>query len=174
MASRASSEAPAPGAPDKIPSLPGLGTTWYKRGAAYWIRRTLTAILWLALLALLYYTFALGIYQGFRTVLPPTVRTVSDWAQVAASPVALVLGWLRQRRDHRKSLLDPPTPGEFRRRKREQAGRNVALTFASRGLVLIAAPIMPAFFGYIIGWFVAYLTVREYPSEVGARRSLQG
>lgn len=28
---------------------------------------------------------------------------------------------------------------------------------------------MPAFVAYLVGWLTAWLTVREYPSEVGAR-----
>lgn len=29
---------------------------------------------------------------------------------------------------------------------------------------------MPAFAAYLVGWLIAWLTVREYPSETGARR----
>ena len=34
-----------------------------------------------------------------------------DGVQAAASVVALVWGWLSQRKGHREALLDPPTPG---------------------------------------------------------------
>jgi 4-amino-4-deoxy-L-arabinose transferase-like glycosyltransferase len=171
--SRASSEAPAAGTPAGIPSLPGLGTTWYARGARYWLRRTSGALLWLAVTALLCY-FALRLYGGFRTELPSTVRTVWDWAQIVASCVAVVLGWVVQRRDHRKKLLDPPTPDQARSGKRRETGRSVGLAVAGRFLVVIAAPVLPAFAAYAVGWLIAAFTVREYPSEVGARRALQG
>ena len=172
MASRASSERAASGAPARIPALPGLGTTWYERGARYWLRRALGAVLWLAVLAFCCY-IALVLYRSFRGDLPPTVRTVWDGAQAAASVVALVWGWLAQRRDHRKKLLHPPAPGEFRAAKRDEVRRSVWLTLAGRVLWLVAAPVLPALAAGAVGWSVAAFTVREYPSEVGARRRLQ-
>ncbi|MGW4975503.1 hypothetical protein [Streptomyces mirabilis] len=39
------SGSPPLGAPAWIPSLPGLGTTWYERGARYWLRRACGAVL---------------------------------------------------------------------------------------------------------------------------------
>ncbi|WP_367320480.1 hypothetical protein [Streptomyces sp. HUAS ZL42] len=173
MASRASSEAPAPGAPVRIPSLPGLGTTWYERGARYWLRRVLGAALWFAVLAFFCY-IALVLYGSFRDTLPPTARTVWDWAQALASCAAVVWGWRVQRRDHRAKLLDPPTPDQARRTKREETRRSVGLTLAGRALFLIAAPVLPAGAAWCVGWVVAAFTVRESASEVGARRALQG
>jgi hypothetical protein len=175
MVSRASSEVPASGTgtPARIPDLKGLGTSWYERGARYWLRRVRMAVFLLALMAFLCFA-AISLYQGFRTVLPPTVRTVWDWAQAAASCVAVVWGWVVQRRRHHKDLLDPPAPDEFRSRKRDETRRAPGLAFAGRGLVVIAAPVMPAFAAFCVGWMVAMLTVREYPSEVGARRALEG
>ncbi|MGW7817769.1 hypothetical protein ACWGLF_06460 [Streptomyces puniciscabiei] len=41
-----------------------------------------------------------------------------------------------------------------------------------RGLVLVLAPVMPVVAAWCVGWFLAYATVREYPSKVGARRRL--
>ncbi|MFF4133880.1 hypothetical protein ACFY1B_20475 [Streptomyces mirabilis] len=105
-----SSGSPPLGAPARIPALPGLGTTWYERGARYWLRRVSGAVLWFAVLAFACY-IALALYQSFRGDLPSDVRRVGDWAQVVVSCVALVL---------------------------------------------------------------AAFTVREYPSEVGARRVLEG
>ncbi|MET9073240.1 hypothetical protein ABZX95_13930 [Streptomyces sp. NPDC004232] len=172
MASRASSDNAVPTAPARIPALPGLGTTWYARGARYWVRRTSGAVLWLAVVAFCCY-IALALYGGFRGALPSTVRTVWDWAQAAASVVALVWGWRVQRRDHHRKLLDPPAPEEFRAAKRDEARRSVWLTLAGRVLWLIAAPVAPACVAWGVGWCVAAFTVREYPSEVGARRWLE-
>ncbi|MGW1754434.1 hypothetical protein [Streptomyces mirabilis] len=173
MASRASSEAPASGTPARIPALPGLGTTWYERGARYWLRRASGAVLWFAVLAFACY-IALVLYQSFRGDLPSGVRTVWDWAQVAASCVALVWGWVVQRRGHRRDLLDPPTPSEARGRKRDRTRRSTGLALAGRILFLIAAPVLPALLAYAVGWVLAAFTVREYPSEVGARRVVEG
>ncbi|KRD16973.1 MULTISPECIES: hypothetical protein [unclassified Streptomyces] len=169
MASRAFSEHAAPTASVRIPALPGLGTTWYQRGARYWLRRFWTAVLLLAVLAFLCFA-SISLYRGFRTVLPPTARTVWDWAQIAASCVAVVWGWLVQRRRHRKDLQDPPDLDEFRARKRDETRRSTGLAFVGRALVVIAAPVMPALAAFSVGWSVGMLTVREYPSEVGARR----
>ncbi|MFI1165209.1 hypothetical protein ACH4UM_16735 [Streptomyces sp. NPDC020801] len=170
--SRASSEASAPGTPAQIPALPGLGTSWYGRGAGYWLRRVRTAVLLLAVMALLCFV-SISLYQGFRTVLPPSARPVADWAQAAASCITLVWGWLVQRRDHHRQLQAPPTPDEFRSRKRAEVRGSVKWGFAGRGLLALAAPVMPAFAAWCVGWSMAMLSVREYPSEVGARRWLQ-
>lgn len=172
MASRASSEGAASTAAVRIPAVQGLGTTWYHRGPRYWLRRLLTAVLWLAVLAFCCY-IALVLYGSFRNDLSPGVRTVWDWAQTAGSVVALVWGWLVQRRDHRRKLLDPPTPDEFRAAKRDEARRSTGRVVAGRVLWLVAAPVMPALAAWAVGWSIGMLTVREYPSEVGARRWLE-
>jgi 4-amino-4-deoxy-L-arabinose transferase-like glycosyltransferase len=172
VASKASSDVPAAGSAIRIPALPGLGTTWYERGARYWLRRALSAFLWLAVLAFFCY-IALRLYQSFRGELPPTVRMVWDWLQVVASCAAVVWGWVVQRRDHRKKLLDPPTPDQAREAKRRGTGRSTGLAVAGRFLLVIAAPVLPAFAAFCAAWTVAAFTVREYPSEVGARRTLQ-
>jgi 4-amino-4-deoxy-L-arabinose transferase-like glycosyltransferase len=163
-----SAQPPAP-----IPALPGLGTTWYERGARYWLRRTFGAVVWFAVLAFFVY-IALVLYGSFRDDLSPTVRTVWDWAQVVASCGTLVWGWQVQRRDHRKKLQDPPTPDQARQNKRNETGRSVWLALAGRLFFVIAAPVMPACAAWCVGWVVAAFTVREYPSEVGARRAMRG
>lgn len=172
MASRASSEAPSAGPPVPVPSLPGLGTTWYRRGTRYWLRRAWTTVVMLLAVGMLCF-MALSFYSGFRGEMPPAVRTVCDVVQVAGSCVTVVRGWLVQRRDHRRKLLDPPTPAEFRRAKRAEVRRSGRFAYAGRGLLVLAAPVLPVFAAWCVGWFAAALTVREYPSEVGARRWLE-
>ncbi|MFG2852953.1 hypothetical protein ACGFZ9_20115 [Streptomyces mirabilis] len=168
-----SSGSPPLGAPARIPSLPGLGTTWYERGVRYWLRRVSGVVLWFALLAFACY-IALALHRSFRGDLPSGVRMVWDWAQVVVSCVALVWGWVVQRRGHRRDLLDPPTPSEARGRRRDRTRRSTGLALAGRILFLIAAPVLPALLAYVVGWVLAAFTVREYPSEVGARRVLEG
>ena len=170
MASRASSRAGVPAA--AIPALPGLGTTWYARGPRYWLRRTLGAALWFAVLAFVCYV-ALRLYGSFRAELPSPVRTVWDGAQVAGSCVALVWGWRTQRRQHRARLQEPPSPSWARAAKRDETRRSPGLAVAGRGLLLVAAPVVPALAAWLAGWVVASFTVREYPSEAGARRALR-
>lgn len=109
MASKASSEAPAPGFSVPVPALPKLGRTWYRRGALYWLCRVRTAVFFLLVVAMFGF-FALSLYSGFRDILPSTARGVWDVVQVVASCVTFVWGWVTQRRSHRKALLDPPPP----------------------------------------------------------------
>ncbi|WP_432030023.1 hypothetical protein [Streptomyces sp. 1222.5] len=172
MASRASSEAPAPGYSVPVPDLPRLGRTWYRRGAPYWLRRARTAVF--AVLAMaLFSLFALGLYEGVRDLLPSTVRVVWDGVQVAASAVALVWGGVAQRRELREALLDPPDPDRVLRARRDHERRVPGRIALGRALVLLAAPVMPAFAAHVVGRLAVWLTVREYPSEVGARRWLE-
>lgn len=172
MPSRTSAHDAALGTPAQIPALPGLGTTWYQRGARYWARRVLAAVLWLIVMAFVCYV-GLQLYGSFRAELPPALRTVWDRVQVVGSCVTLVWGWLVQRRDHHRKLLDPPTPGQARRARLVQAGHSTRLALAGRVLLLIATPVLPAYLAYCVGWLAAAFTVREYPSEVGARRALE-
>ncbi|MFI2203168.1 hypothetical protein ACH47Z_20750 [Streptomyces sp. NPDC020192] len=159
--------------PTDIPSLQGLGTTWYRRGPRYWLRRTFSALFLLTVLAF-FCSIALRLYLGApRSDLPPGPRRIWDMAQVIASCVTLALGWVKQRRDLRRQLLDPPTPDGFRAAKRREAGRARYWSRAGLVLLLLAAPVLPAFAAWCVGWFLASLTVREYPSEVGARRWLE-
>ncbi|MFF1547517.1 hypothetical protein [Streptomyces sp. NPDC058291] len=173
MASRASSDVPGSEAPVPIPALPGLGATWYERGPRYWARRAWTAVLLLLVLAFVC-SITLRLYLGVpRSDLSASVRTVWDWTQATASVVAVGWGWTKQRRDHRRALLDPPTPQQTGDAKRGETRRATGLARAAVIPLLIAAPVLPAIVAWGVGWFVAMLTVREYPSEVGARLWLQ-
>ncbi|MDF3292046.1 hypothetical protein [Streptomyces silvisoli] len=96
-----------------------------------------------------------------------------DWAQIAGSGVALVWGWRVQRKGHREKLLDPPTPTQVAERKRDETRRTPGLIAAGRGAALLAAPVLPALAAWAMGWVCAAVTVREYPSEVAARRAAQ-
>lgn len=171
-ASRASSDTAASRNPVQVPSLPGLGTSWYTRGARYWLRRVFTGLLWLAVLAFVGY-IVVRLYQSFRVDLPSTVRLVWDCAQVALACVALAWGWVAARRRHENALLNPPTPTETHAARRARAGRNVGLALAGRVLWLVAMPVMPAVFAYAVGEFLVVLTVRESAAEAGARRWLE-
>ncbi|MFI1926991.1 MULTISPECIES: hypothetical protein [unclassified Streptomyces] len=168
MASPASSE-PAEAMTVQIPALPKLGRTWYRRGPLYWLCRARTTVFLLLVMAAVCF-MAVSLYEGFRSEMPPTVRVICDGVQVAVSCAALVLGWVKQRRGHHEGLLNPPTPEQTRQAKRDHNSRAPGRAAAGRGLALLAAPVLPAFAAYLVGWLTAWLTVREYPSEVGARR----
>jgi phage-related protein len=155
-----------------VPALPKLGRTWYERGAPYWLCRVRTTV-FIVLVMGLFGLFAMGLYEGFREELPSAVRGVWDAGQVVGACGALVWGWVKQRRGHREALLNPPTPEETLQAKRDHDRRVPGRIGLGRGLVILAAPVMPAFAAYIVGWLAAWVTVREYPSEVGARRWLE-
>jgi hypothetical protein len=155
-----------------VPSLPGLGTTWYERGTRYWLRRASGAFVWLLAMALFCFA-AVSMYSGFREQLPAGIRPVWDWVQVAASFGTVVWGWLVQRRSHRAGLENPPPPGMTRSARQRQAKRIPGLAVAGRFLLVLAAPVLPAFAAFWVGWVIAAFTVREYPSEVGARQSME-
>ncbi|MET9174376.1 hypothetical protein ABZ599_01860 [Streptomyces misionensis] len=170
MASRASSEAAASSAPVRIPSLPGLGTTWYARGPRYWLRRTANALLWLVVMAF-FCSFALAMYSGVpRTYLPPRARHIWDIVQIAASCVTVVWGWVSQRRRLRRLFQDPPAPDEVRVGRRAESRRAVYWSRAGLIPLLIAAPVLPPIVAWCVGAVAALFAVRESPSEVGARR----
>ncbi|MEU6220085.1 hypothetical protein ABZ845_21580 [Streptomyces sp. NPDC047022] len=157
------------GRPVEVPKLPRLGTTWYERGTRYWLRRVRTAVFLLTVTAVCG-AFAFGVYQGFTGSFPPAVRTAWNVTQAVASCAAVVWGWLKQRKDHRKTMLSPPTPAEALADKRVRSARAPGLSRAGLIPVLIAAPVLPMCFAWLVGWVAAWLTVREYPEEVGARR----
>ncbi|NEA47841.1 hypothetical protein [Streptomyces sp. SID10815] len=108
----------------------------------------------------------LELYAGFREALPRSVRVGWDWVQGILACAGAVWGWGVQRR----GMADPPVPAQARAGKRDQVGRSAGLAVAGRFLVLVAAPVLPAVPAFGVGWLGAAFTVREYPSEVGARR----
>ncbi|MCX5323794.1 hypothetical protein [Streptomyces sp. NBC_00120] len=172
MASRTSSEAGGAYAEVEIPALPGLGTSWHRRSVGYWLRRTTTGLLWLALLSGLY-AATLAMYAGFFDEVSGTVRTLVNAVLGVASCAGLVWGWVAQRRRHRKALLDPPTPDQTWTAKRLRARRNVGVTFGWRSAIILAVPVLPALMAYTIGELLGVLTVRESAAEAGARRWLE-
>ncbi|MFE2421781.1 hypothetical protein [Streptomyces hokutonensis] len=158
--------------PSDIPKLPGLGRTWYKRGFGYWLRRASGALLWFVLMALMC-GVVVELYQSFRVHLPPALRLVWDWTQAAASCGFAVWGWSQQRRAIHKKLLNPPTPAQAWTDKRYDTRRGQNLGRAALIPALLVLPVVPALFAWSVGTLAAAFTVREYPSEVGARQALQ-
>lgn len=155
----------------EIPALPGLGTSWYRRGVVYWLRRTITGLLWLALFSGLY-AATLAMYAGFFDEVSGTVRTFVNAVLGVASCAGLVWGWVVQGRQHREALLDPPTPDQTWTAKKLRAGRSVGVTFGWRGAIILVVPVLPAVMAYAMGKLLGVLMVRESAAEAGARRWL--
>ncbi|CCB76155.1 membrane protein of unknown function [Streptantibioticus cattleyicolor NRRL 8057 = DSM 46488] len=162
----------SPTTPDPpVPRLPVVGTTWYRRGVRYWLRRASIA-LFILLFTAFFCFIAFSLYQGFRSALPPWLRPYWDWAEIAATCVTLPWGWIAARRQYRKEIADPPTPEDAWRIKRERARRGRSLAVTGRALLIIAAPVMPAFAGFFVAQMICAVTVPRYPSELGALKAM--
>ncbi|MFJ6899587.1 hypothetical protein [Streptomyces hokutonensis] len=158
--------------PSDIPKIPGLGRTWYKRGVGYWVRRASGALLWFVLMGMMC-GVVVELYQSFRVHLPPLPRMLWDWTQIAAACVALVWAWVKQHRAIREKMLDPPTPKQAWIEKRYGTQRGQNLGGALFLPALLVLPVVPALFAWCVGTVIGVFAVREYPSEVGARRALE-
>lgn len=164
MASRASSERMTPA------RLPVVGTTWYRRGPRYWLRRVGSGCASL-LTAVFVCAVAWALFAGLVSGLPDGWREVVYAVEGVAAVIGLGLGWARGRRQIRERLADPPTPEQSRARLR-QARRGAASGVSSRGAMVLMLPLLPAVMAWWLGTMGAATFVRELPSEVGARRVL--
>lgn len=133
-------ELPAgPGSLAAIPSIPGLGTTWYRRGPAYWSRRAGIAMLLLAIVALyggIIAAVALGLRGGAGIVVFLAITAV--W-------VALSAAWYLRRA--RLSRVD--RSGADRKGLRELRWYTTAVTTAKAlGVLLILGASVAALLGH--------------------------
>ncbi|MGQ4512692.1 hypothetical protein [Streptomyces sp. DW26H14] len=168
MASRVSSDGRV------LARLPVVGTSWYRRGLPYWLRRVLyPGFVALALLVIgiclvfAFYDVFSGVPDGWRTV----CYVVHD----AACVVCLGWGWVRGRRQVKQDRLDPSSVAErgatFRLRQRS-IRPTTAWTALVRLLSVLLLPFLAALMAYALGGYVAVNLVRELPSEAAARREL--
>ncbi|MFI9719405.1 hypothetical protein ACIHFE_07070 [Streptomyces sp. NPDC052396] len=165
MASRASSDPSAPA------ELPGLGTSWHRRGLGYWVRRVAgpagKLLVYLAVGG-----FAFGVYRLAVASLPSWARTACLVLLSAACLTGLALGWRSARKVLRERLLDPPTPEQTWEEHRSGRRRGVSAALSGRFAALLALPLLPALAAYGVGMVCANAFVRELPAEAGARRAL--
>ncbi|MER0448647.1 hypothetical protein ABR738_29510 [Streptomyces sp. Edi4] len=168
MASRASSDSVAPA------KLPLLGTSWYRRGAGYWLRRTRSVLVQFAFSAL-FGLFSVAVWQHIESGLPPGLHAGADMAMGALSLGFLVRGWIWGRRTIRAKLAAPPTPEQaWQLHRLARAGRGSAdPDFGRRGgPLLFFAPFVPPCVAWWVGATCATQFVRETPAEAGARKAL--
>ncbi|MFF1481806.1 hypothetical protein ACFVYD_30380 [Streptomyces sp. NPDC058301] len=151
--------------------LPVVGTTWYRRGPRYWLRRAGVGFVGL-LTAVLVCAAACALFDGLVSGLPDGWRKAGYVVEGAAGVAGLAWGWVRGRRQIRERLANPPTPEQSWARQRE-ARRGAASGVSSRGLMLLMLPLLPAVMAWWLGAMCAATFVWELPSEVGARRALQ-
>lgn len=164
MASRASSDL-------KVPQLPGLGTSWYARGGRYWTRRAVSLLVFALVLAGVD-ALAVDLWRGLSGAFPASARPAADAAMSVLAAVGAVWGWLAARRTMRRQRAESVGPAEARRRKAAGLARSTGLALAGRIAVIILGPVLAPFAAFATAWLLSTLTVREYPSELGARREL--
>jgi hypothetical protein len=157
-----------------VAKLPVLGTSWYERGADYWVRRVwlfLLMALVVTLTSLLVIGFLTGIkdssHTGFVAVL--TIEIIWSVAIIGYGMIRTVRQW---------DVLDPPRP--LSRRPRNAGPRSAGAaggvlgTLAAAGLaaaqfLLVIGSVL--FFGlYVLLLIYALLPV--YPAEHKARLRL--
>jgi hypothetical protein len=79
--------------PPPIERIPFFGTTWYKRGGAYWARRVLAAVLMLlAFVVSALMTFGLG-YGLWRQSIPLSIRIIALVVIAAAIVRSSIKTW---------------------------------------------------------------------------------
>jgi hypothetical protein len=153
----------------EIEKLPVIGTTWYDRGGAYWVRRV-----WLFLLMALVVTLTSLLVGGFLVGIKGSSHAGFTGAlivEVAWSLAIISYGLVRTAR-----TWNDPQPGRpLSRRQRKAAATGGALgTLASAGLVigqvvLVLGSVL--FFGlYVL--LLIYTLFPEYPQEHKARLRL--
>jgi hypothetical protein len=152
-----------------LQKLPVLGTSWYERGAAYWMRRV-----WLFLLMALVVTLTSLLVGGFLIGIKDSSHTgfvVVLILEIVWSLAIIVYGMIRTVRHWNE--LDPPRPLSRRQREAAAAG-SVLGTLARVGLalaqfVLVIGSVL--FFGlYVL--LLIYALLPQYPPEHKARLRL--
>lgn len=152
--------------------LPIVGTSWYRRGVVYWLRRVAYSSF-----ALLFATMMFGILlgafgssvQGLSGVWPLVL-----WIAMGALCIgSAVWGWCYSRRQMRAKLDEPSSPEQtWKQHKAGQRQVGTGLSSPWRIVVLLALPFLAPLFAWVLGMLCAATFVRELPSEVGARRAM--
>lgn len=159
-----------------IEKIPFFGTTWYKRGPAYWFRRLLASLMMLVALAV-----ALAIMWGLVAAIvvdhavPLAVRGLGLALIALASGHSMVRAWqafvtVERRRRAGEMLRQPDLVGDRRQRRAGLAGA-VTGTTAIGGSLAGGALLVIGVVGYL-GWFIVmfvWTLQREYGIEHDAR-----
>lgn len=152
-----------------VEKLPVLGTTWYERGPAYWVRRA-----WLFLIFALVVTLTSLLVGGFLAGLKDSshdgfVGVLT--AEIVWSIVIIVFGLIRTR----QRWNDPEPAPRLTRGQHRAAGLGGAIgTLARAGFVLGQAVLVLGsllFFGLYV-MLLIYALLPEYPPEHKARLRL--
>jgi hypothetical protein len=144
-----------------VPRIPVLGTTWYRRGPGYWIRRAGASAAVFVMLA------AFGVYVGgvYAAIATTSGSTRAILTIVATSSVVLsfVMAVRAQRRPH-----TPLDRGAATRAG--SSGARLGVMSSGGSVAGVAVLIVGALLG--IGWFVVFfaMTFRRHlgPAEIAA------
>jgi hypothetical protein len=152
-----------------VEPLPGLGTTWVDRGAAYWRRRVGLALMWAVIV-----TLVTAIVIGFLGAIRGSSQT--GFYAAAAVEVAwslAIIGWFTVGTVRRWN--DPAPPRRLTGRSRRAGQGGAALGVIARSGFLIGQAFLVIgslfFLGLYVALFVAYL-LPEIPAERQARLRL--
>jgi hypothetical protein len=163
MASRVSSE------PFKPAKLPVVGTTWVRRGAAYWARRV-------SLHLFVFVGFggiaAIIIYGFFDLVggVGSPWRAVLEVLYCALSAGGFVWGWAWTLHKVRIAREDPAAAEEGRRKSAAVQRNSTGLAMAGRLPALILFPFLAPLILWALGMVMSGAFMRVLPVEVEARR----
>jgi hypothetical protein len=155
----------------QIEKLPVLGTTWYERGADYWVRRV-----WLFLLMALVVTLMSLIVGGFMLGIKSSSHTGFVGALIVEIAWSLVIiGYMMIRTAQRWNSLEPAR--RLSRRQREAGAAGGALGVLASAGILIAQFVLVIgsvlFFGLYVSLLI-YALLPEWPPEHKARLRLAG
>ena len=149
--------------------MPILGTTWYERGAAYWLRRV-----WLFLLMALVVTLTSLLVGGFLAGIKGSSHTGFVGALIAEIVWSLVIIVFVLVRTAQQWNRPEPARILSRGQKRAAATGGVIGTLARAGFVIGQAVLVIGsllFFGLYVTLLI-YALLPEYPPEHKARLRL--
>ncbi|WP_329455339.1 hypothetical protein [Streptomyces sp. NBC_01497] len=148
-----------------------VGTTWYRRGFGYWLRRVAVSFFSIVVIGAV---FALVVYGFFHLVspVPGALRAVLDIAYCALCLVGGVWGWTRARRQVREALAAPPAAAGARTRSAAAQGAAPGRAMAGRLPALLLMPFLAPLLAWFLGLLLAAAFVRVPPAEISARRAL--
>ncbi|MFD7337738.1 hypothetical protein ACFV98_17260 [Streptomyces violascens] len=148
-----------------------MGTTWYRRGPSYWLRRT-AFVVFLLIVTGLMFGVTLNMFLSTVGGLSDGWRHIGYTLQAVASTGAAGWGWAYYRRRAREAEARAASPAETWRRHDGAQRRAPGLASAGRLPALLLLPFMAPVFAWVLGMLLAMASLRELPSEAGARKAL--
>ncbi|WP_189970687.1 hypothetical protein [Streptomyces violascens] len=148
-----------------------MGTTWYRRGPSYWLRRT-SFVVFLLIVTGLMFGVTLNMFLSTVGGLSDGWRHISYTLQAVASTGAAGWGWAYYRRKAREAKARAASPAETWRSHDSAQRRAPGLASAGRLPALLLLPFMAPVFAWVLGMLLAMASLRELPSEAGARKAL--